>query len=674
MDSKSHYTYRVFSRSPASLAPLLLALCFLAVADSARAQISPGPLSRAHHSLDGPTHCGTCHKLAAGPRQLQCLECHNEIAQRISVRRGFHASVAKPGTSSRDCVACHSEHNGEDFELVHWEGRQKAFDHNKTGYMLEGKHAGIPCQQCHNAKHISDFERAGLKTKDLNRTFLGLSRECASCHVDQHRGQLGKDCQRCHNFNDWKKTSPFDHFKTRFPLTGAHAGVQCQKCHKPETTNAGLVKYVGLAFSKCADCHDDPHRGAFNAACESCHDTAGWKHMSFAAVSTRFDHSRTKYPLLGKHGEVRCDACHAGGEFNKPVAHERCGDCHRPDPHGGQFAARKDGGECGACHTVEGFKPARFGTKEHAATAYPLEARHASIPCEKCHIPAGKETRYRIKFAQCTDCHRDIHQGQFAGTSDGHRCESCHTLRGFRPSTFTLARHNSTRFPLNGGHVAVACMDCHEAKKSSNPSAAAPYRFKDLSCTECHLDPHKGQFAERMQEVLLDGGALGCAVCHSTKTWNDTARFDHSTTKFVLTGTHRAVGCINCHQPANLELTMKNVLFKSAPKDCEGCHQDPHARQFARDGKEPRCADCHNTNKWRPSLFDHETQAAFSLKGAHQNVRCNDCHKTTRVVEEKTVLVYQPTPKACAACHGPNPPKAHAAITSTPIFWDDRPV
>jgi NAD-dependent SIR2 family protein deacetylase len=57
--------------------------------------------------------------------------------------------------------------------------------------------------------------------------------------------------------------------------------------------------------------------------------------------------------------------------------------------------------------------------------------------------------------------------------------------------------------------------------------------------------------------------------------------------------------------------------------------------------------------KWKPSLFDHE-KTAFSLKGAHERVKCAACHKVIREVDGKQVLFYLPTPKECAACHGPN--------------------
>jgi hypothetical protein len=622
------------------------------------AQISPGALARAHASLDGPLHCASCHKLGKGATDLKCLDCHAEIAQRLAARRGFHASVLKPGATGRDCVPCHSDHNGRDFSLVRWDPSLKGFDHRKTGYPLEGGHASLTCEQCHNAKNIAPQERTGIKILDLNRTFLGLSRDCVSCHADVHRGQLGKDCVKCHNVTDWKAASTgFDHSKTRYPLTGAHAQVACQKCHTPETSDPKSIRFVGLAFGKCADCHSDPHHGEFKASCESCHTTAGWKQLSETRAGANFDHSTTKFPLLGKHAGVRCVDCHISGAFDRPLPHARCLDCHK-DAHQGQFLARKDGGDCASCHTEDGFRPARFGLKEHAATAYPLQAKHADVPCAKCHIPAGEKTIYKLRFTKCTDCHKDVHQGQFSSPPNDNRCEACHTVRGFKPSTFTLARHNNaTRFPLTGGHLATPCGDCHQLKEPGS-GKPVPYHFAILSCTECHIDPHKGEFADRMKQTGRGGTPAGCEACHGTKAWEVTERFDHSSTQFRLTGSHRAVKCIECHKPPNLELTMKNVAFNAAPLSCEGCHLDPHAGQFARDGKTPGCVDCHNTNKWRPSLFDHDTGAAFPLKGAHQDVPCADCHKTSRMVADKPVLFYKPTPTRCVDCHGPGNSKS----------------
>ena len=604
------------------------------------AQVSPGPLSQAHHHLDGPTGCVRCHAVSPGSPTFLCLDCHKEIAVRLQQRRGLHpVFMAEPKAS---CVRCHSEHNGTNFSLLHWDTSPAKFDHAKTGFALDGKHIGLSCAKCHNAANISSIERASLQVKDASRSYLGLSHNCASCHEDKHKGRLGSNCLQCHNTQDWKDARDFDHSKTKFALTGLHRQVACQRCHVPD--GAGVAKYVGLKFDRCAACHSDPHRGEFKQGCESCHSTSTWKRSAFA---TEFDHSKTKYPLAGKHLDVPCESCHRNGDFKSPIAHNACADCHKPDPHNGQFLARADGGRCESCHSVEGFKPAKYTVADHDKTTFPLHAKHAELACAKCHLPAGRATVFVIKATRCADCHQDVHHNQFAAAPYFNRCERCHNESSFHSAAFDLARHQQTRFVLTGGHMAVACIDCH---KPAVAGRSAPFHFDNLSCTTCHAEPHKGQFVARMQKIDSTGRAAGCEACHSTKSWSDVSRFDHSTTGFVLTGAHRAVDCASCHRPPNLERKLLNVNFKAAPTQCEDCHEEVHGLQFAK-GAVSRCAECHVTGKWKPSLIDHD-KTSFPLKGGHQNVRCGACHKAVRVVEGRDVLFYKPTPTECAACHG----------------------
>jgi hypothetical protein len=629
----------------------MLILLGLAGRTLAAAQISPGPLARAHQSLNGAANCTSCHKAGAGEAEFRCLDCHNEIASRLSAGKGFHARLGLKQGTSQGCVRCHSDHNGVDFPLIKWDPSLEKFDHAKTGYQLEGKHLGLTCAKCHTAAHTAPAERSAIKLKDLNRTYLGLSSACITCHQDKHEGRLGQNCLQCHTYNDWKSVaSQFDHSKTRYPLTGSHAQVACAKCHTPGADNQ--PRYTGLAFQKCSDCHADPHHGSFPQSCNTCHNTSGWKRVSQAALGQQFDHSRTKFPLLGKHQAVECTACHANGDFKKPLPFDKCMNCHKPDPHGGQFARRPDGGECATCHTVDGWKPSKFGVKEHAVTDYPLQAKHASVDCDKCHIPKGKDTVFRLKFDRCTNCHADEHAGQFAMAPYLNKCESCHNLEGYRPSTFTLSKHKQTRFVLADGHLAVSCGECHKARDPLQAKPVAQYHWDNLTCTSCHNDPHKGQFDDRMR-AARPGEAGGCEVCHTTKSWKELSKFDHSATSFKLIGAHRATACIDCHKPANLGTRLAEADFKSAPVKCEDCHEEVHGRQFANSAGVTACADCHNSTKWKPSLFDHDHRTDFALQGVHRNVRCEACHKLTRELDGKKVLFYKPTPRQCEACHGP---------------------
>jgi hypothetical protein len=633
-------------RRPQGLLLVAVLLCFSRPIPS-YAQISPGPLSKAHGSVSGATQCAECHGLGRGAAQLKCLDCHAEIRERLAGGRGFHARVLPKGAGGKDCVACHSEHNGSDFNLIRWVPSLKAFDHNKMGWALEGKHAPLDCKQCHKPDRITPAERRTIAVKDLSRTYLGLTRSCLSCHVDEHRGQLSKDCQNCHGISTWKSTEGFDHAKTKYPLTGAHEKVVCQKCHVAVEGPKPYIKYTGISFQNCVSCHADPHHRAFANTCQSCHMTASWR--QFRGIA-KFDHSKTNFPLLGKHGTVFCEKCHRDPDFKKPIPHAKCMDCHQ-DPHRGQFRERKTVGECSECHDVKGFKPSLFTVAMHAAAKYPLEGQHEKVACSKCHIPKGADTVFKIISTACLACHVDVHKGQFAGSPHKNRCEDCHTVQSFHSAKFTLAQHNQTRFPLTGAHIAVQCDACHKPRGKEVSAAPVNYRFEDRSCTACHVDPHNGQFDERMKKARADGSLAGCEACHTTGSWHTISGFDHSTTSFLLLGAHRAVVCSGCHLPENLQTTLKNVDFKKAPARCEGCHEDAHASQFSKYGNPPRCDDCHNSMRWRPSTFDHEAGSAFSLKGAHQAVPCAQCHFLFRQVNGRKVLYYKPTLKECAGCH-----------------------
>jgi predicted CXXCH cytochrome family protein len=628
--------------------PVRAWLVVVLAVNCAWAQFSPGRLSKAHSSLDSPAKCSSCHALQAVNGGLRCLNCHAEIRQRLNSHRGLHATQVKGSKGQRECAGCHSEHNGEHFVPIRWDVDLADFDHGKTGYTLEGSHRGLECRKCHLPKNIPAAERRKIVVKDLQRTYLGLARECASCHRDEHHGQLSQDCLGCHTYEKWKPASRFEHGKAKYQLTAAHQKVACEKCHAHiPGRDKPYIKFAGLTFSTCESCHKDPHRAAFRAACQSCHSPDAWKP---AHPASQFQHSQTEFPLLGKHTQVACNKCHLTSNFKEPVLHARCADCHKKDVHRGQLASRADGGECSACHSVDGWKPSRFNLALHQSTRYPLEGRHATVPCAKCHVPAGDATIYRLKSGQCADCHADRHEAQFAAQPHGNRCEECHTVKGFRPSTYPLARHAESRFPLSGAHLAIACAECHNGPARSQKPAGT-FRFADTSCTTCHEDPHRGQFRFRL--AAGQGAAAGCESCHTFETWRDLTKFDHAATSFPLTASHRVTPCAKCHKPSDASAGIRSVTFKTAPTLCAGCHEDSHAGQFSVGSASADCGRCHGPMRWKPAAFDHNRTTGFALDGAHVGVNCRACHKTGREINGRYVVLFKSAPKECTGCHGP---------------------
>ncbi len=280
-------------------------------APDARAQISPGKLSKSHSFLEGMSNCTKCHEMGAGPSVEKCLSCHREIALSLDNRRGYHHRSVNVG--KKPCFECHSEHAGVEFDLVHWPDGIKGFRHAESGYDLEGKHRTLDCRSCHKPEFIKEDLKKYQSEIDLEKTFLGLHKECGSCHADEHRGQLEGDCLACHVQDAWVPARGFDHQRSKFPLAGKHRDVACGRCHPTvneasaaDPKDRSFVKYAGVASASCGTCHKDVHAGRFGKSCDTCHRTTGWAELDLKG----FDHERTRFALTGRHREVACAKCH----------------------------------------------------------------------------------------------------------------------------------------------------------------------------------------------------------------------------------------------------------------------------------------------------------------------------------------------------------------------------
>ena len=561
---------------------LLLAVALLPATAWAQLDslVSPGDLSKAHAKLAGVKNCNACHGPDQNVLEAKCLDCHKELAARIRDGKGFHAD------KKTQCTTCHSEHLGKDYDLRQLDLKQ--FDHAQTGWPLQGLHAKVVnCAACHKT-----------------RSFIGLKTECAACHKDPHLGRL-PDCTGCHALDRPMKTVTFDHSKTAYPLTGGHVKAACMQCHAKQV-------YKGLPYANCNSCHTDPHKGTLGTACTTCHTTQTWKKPTVAHKA---------FPLTGKHLSVACEKCHPSGQWKYKKSFARCADCHK-DPHLGQFPNKT----CDACHSVEGFKPAKF-----SHDMFKLEAGHA-IECVKCHarekgsFPGGRgeAIRYKPIATTCVTCHKDIHKGQF-----GNQCEKCHNVQSFKLSSFD---HSKTRFPLDKVHAKVACADCH---KKDSKTGMVLYKPLEITCNSCHAKAHLGQLSNN------------CEQCHKP----DGVHFDHSTSKFPLTGKHVPVLCEKCHKLEKGKFPMgagETIRYKPIATECAACHVDEHRGQFKQD-----CVACHDTKAWKPSLFNHQ-RSSFPLDGAHRRTECAKCHKL-ELFETPPPPVqrvrYHPIDHACAKCH-----------------------
>ncbi|MBI5658316.1 MAG: cytochrome C [Nitrosomonadales bacterium] len=509
----------------AALAVFLFAGAMPSHAGSVNDLLSPGKVIRGHARYE--SDCAKCHKRFDKAAQSGlCGDCHKEVKKDLAEKRGYHGLRKK----EKECRECHTEHKGRETGIVLFDADR--FDHEQADFLLKGKHADekVKCKDC----HVS-----GKKYREAPAS-------CNSCHKkdDKHKGELGADCARCHTEKDWKTTS-FDHNKTDYPLSGKHADVKCKSCHVTE-------KYKS-APKQCSSCHkkddDKAHKGNFGPKCESCHAEKGWKEILF-------DHDRkTRYPLLWKHRDAKCTACHKGDAYKEKLQ-TTCASCHRKDDdkvHKGNF-----GTKCESCHAEKGWKETLFD--HDRKTRYPLLWKHRDAKCTACH----KGDAYKEKLqSSCIACHQkdDKHKGQ-----EGRKCESCHDERSWTKAKFD---HRQSRFPLTGKHAPVECRKCH----------AAP-TFKDAKsdCWSCHekQDAHKRRLGPQ------------CESCHNARDWK-VWDFDHDKTSFKLEDGHRKAGCYDCHRKP------ESKKF-SLPATCGGCHDkdDVHDGTFGR-----QCERCHDAVAWK---------------------------------------------------------------------------
>lgn len=200
----------------------------------------------------------------------------------LSVRPGH------PATGDTDCSACHTADG--------W--RPVAFNHDRTGFTLEGRHHEVTCKACHRTSTFSE----------------PVPRACSGCHRDPHLGRLGQRCQDCHDPRSFAAPAfgPEAHRRTSFPLTGRHALVACEECHG-DRRDRGFQR----PSPRCAGCHQadlaratggtaavDHGQPGFPTECRSCHSTWRFGPAAFTPHQVCFD------IRSGPHAGIRCAGCH----------------------------------------------------------------------------------------------------------------------------------------------------------------------------------------------------------------------------------------------------------------------------------------------------------------------------------------------------------------------------
>jgi hypothetical protein len=271
-----------------------------------------------------------------------------------------------------------------------------------------------------------------------------------------------------------------------------------------------------------------------------------------------------------------------------------------------------------------------------------LSKAHAKLEglsnCTNCHQLGEK-----VEKSKCLNCHvelknlinkgRGYHSSNEIKNKECWDCHSEHHGRNFKIIRFDKNNydHIKTGYELKGKHKETDCEKCHTSKNISDSKLKKrKFTFLGLeqNCLSCHDDYH--------QKTL----GSDCSSCHGFNSFKPAVNFDHSKSKFNLTGKHKDTECIKCHTKEKKNgkdfQTFNGINFSS----CLSCHKDVHNGKFGND-----CTKCHNTNSFHDinkSSFDHN-KTIFPLLGKHNQVECSTCHKTNLTAKLKH--------QNCSDCH-----------------------
>jgi hypothetical protein len=245
--------------------------------------------------------------------------------------------------SDMDCSACHT---ADGWKLAQSAGAS-GFDHDRTGFPLRGSHTQTQCSGCHT----------GMAKPATN---------CEGCHRDPHQGRHDETCAECHTATAWSDTNTLvQHRRTRMPLTGRHATIDCSACHKRQ----GERQFSDVP-ADCYACHRSEYHAStvhpnhdgtaggapFPRDCALCHRTTAWT-PAFAdptslprmAMARSGDHDAFFVLSTGSHRTADCNSCHADAKRAKLV---RCDGCHQDLQLRAQHAAPivRTASACLHCH------------------------------------------------------------------------------------------------------------------------------------------------------------------------------------------------------------------------------------------------------------------------------------------------------------------------------------
>jgi hypothetical protein len=269
---------------------MLTLLATLVLASAPDLSVQPG-------THGGETRCASCHTtadwrdvtfahdrtgfpLTGRHREAACQSCHTrgDFGQPLATAcYACHRDVHSGRMGAR-CDRCHRTES--------WKEESFGMEaHRRTDFPLSGRHAVLPCEECHGDRRDRSYSRPSPRCIGCHELDFGPRASAAG--VDHAAAGFGEDCRHCHG--TWRfSTAHWPAHDACFQISrGPHARISCRGCHGavlPPIPAGGTLTCATDTFD-CLRCHTMPgiqtrHQGVAgfqpaNRRCYECHGFPG---------------------------------------------------------------------------------------------------------------------------------------------------------------------------------------------------------------------------------------------------------------------------------------------------------------------------------------------------------------------------------------------------------------
>jgi hypothetical protein len=472
---------------------------------------------------------------------------------------------------------------------------------------------------------------------------------CESCHINGIFKGTPRECDTCHVSGTRFSRANVVRSAQHLPTTQT-----CDACHTTKTFIGARFNHAGVTPGTCQSCHNGnlaPGKPADHiatqAACDSCHRSSAWRPVA------KLDHAAF-------NASTNCSSCHNGSSAtgmpaqHMPTSGANCSSCHNVSPAGWRPTKWNHTqvtvvAQCATCHSG-GYPPADGKVANHIPYASVPAA--AAANCDACHKAGyttwsgGKLHAYVSISTGCATCHNGAYLNATGkpGTAihtTATVCESCHT---------STTDWGSAKIDHSTFNASTNCASCHNGSAASGKSATH-MPVGSTSCYSCHNVSPSAWKPTKWNHTQVAVVAQ-CATCHSGGYPPADGKVANHI-PYASVPAAAAANCDACHKAGYTTWSGGKLhAYVSVSTGCATCHTGSYLNAVGKPTTALHagvtvCESCHkSTTAWSSVSFAHTPANAVGTG------TCDTCHNGSTALGKPASHILVPAGVAkCDSCH-----------------------